>query len=381
VTQSDFGMVTVPQLGVNDRLATVNEWYIEDGAEVGVGQPICALETTKAEFDVESHVAGFIVTLVEPHSSVETGQLIALVGASMPILLEEKARRTPTPIANGRPGIATDVSVGDRQATRSAIAEAQRLGIDIDLISGRGIIRESDVTAFHRSTSEPAPAPDLDLTRNPDLISVVVYGAGAGAVTVKECLDLGSEYEVVCFIDDDPNHAESLSGRPVYGSDRLGEIVDEGVIHVAVAIAAGAVRMRILNAVEAIGARIVTVIHPTALVAPSASIGEGSFIKAGAIVETNTSVGRMCIIDNGAILPHDNELGDACHVAPGASLGSGIKVGGMSIIGIGASVATGVTIGEAVIVTPGSVVTEDLADFAIADGNPAKVIGSRRSGV
>jgi maltose O-acetyltransferase len=55
-----------------------------------------------------------------------------------------------------------------------------------------------------------------------------------------------------------------------------------------------------------------------------------------------------------------------------------MEIGRNSWIGMGSIVLPGVRIGEGCVVGAGSVVTRDLEDFAVAVGNPAKPIRSRR---
>jgi acetyltransferase-like isoleucine patch superfamily enzyme len=55
-----------------------------------------------------------------------------------------------------------------------------------------------------------------------------------------------------------------------------------------------------------------------------------------------------------------------------------MEIGRNAWIGMGSIVLPGVRIGEGCVVGAGSVVTRDLDDFAVAVGNPAKAIRSRR---
>ena len=55
-----------------------------------------------------------------------------------------------------------------------------------------------------------------------------------------------------------------------------------------------------------------------------------------------------------------------------------VTIGRNVWIGMGALVLPGVSIGEGCVIGAGSVVTKDLEDFAVAVGNPARPIKSRR---
>jgi acetyltransferase-like isoleucine patch superfamily enzyme len=55
-----------------------------------------------------------------------------------------------------------------------------------------------------------------------------------------------------------------------------------------------------------------------------------------------------------------------------------VTIGDDCWLGSGTIVTAGVSIGRGVVVGAGSVVTDDLPDWAIAAGSPARVIRSRR---
>lgn len=207
--------------------------------------------------------------------------------------------------------------------------------------------------------------------------NVAIYGAGKGGMSLKELFDLISGYEVVCFIDDDPSK-ESFGGLAVVRSEELEGLKAQGISATACEIADSKFRLDLRDRLQKIEIEYLTVIHPTAFVSPSATIGKGCFIKAGAVVETNTIINDCCIIDNGVVIPHHNHIEEGCHLAPGVSLGSGIVIGQSCIVGIGASIATGVRIGGNVIIGVGTSVVNDVPDNAIVQGVPGKVVGHRR---
>ena len=182
----------------------------------------------------------------------------------------------------------------------------------------------------------------------------------------------------MCFVDDDTSHSATLGELPVLDSTLLGQLVERGVQKLACEIGNGAVRLRIRQQARDLGLELINVIHPAAYVAPSARLGVGKYVKAGAIVETNTVVGDCCIIDNGVVIAHHHSIGDGCHIAPGVAMGSGITVGVLAVVGTGASVATGVHIGKSAIVGPGSGVVKDVPDLAVDEGVPTRVVGKRR---
>ena len=87
-----------------------------------------------------------------------------------------------------------------------------------------------------------------------------------------------------------------------------------------------------------------TIIHRRAWVSPSASIGEGTVLMAGAIVQPRARIGRHCIINTGATVDHDCVLKDYVHIAPGAHLCGNVHVGEGALVGVGVGIEPGVVI-------------------------------------
>ena len=80
------------------------------------------------------------------------------------------------------------------------------------------------------------------------------------------------------------------------------------------------------------------------VISPSARIGDGTIIMAGAVVQANARIGRFCIINTGATVDHDCVLEDFVHIAPGAHLCGGVHVGEGALVGVGVGIEPGVVI-------------------------------------
>ena len=117
-----------------------------------------------------------------------------------------------------------------------------------------------------------------------------------------------------------------------------------------------------------------TVVSVHAMVAQSASLGDGCIIYPGAVIGTNVSVGDYCIIDKGATLSHDVCLDGFCTVCPGAHLAGRVTCRAGVFIGMGACVLPGVMIGAHAIVGAGAVVLKDVPPMVTVAGVPAKIL-------
>ncbi|MBT8485600.1 MAG: carbonic anhydrase, partial [Phycisphaerae bacterium] len=76
-----------------------------------------------------------------------------------------------------------------------------------------------------------------------------------------------------------------------------------------------------------------TVVHPTAVVSPSARLDAGVFVGPLAIVNARATLETGVIVNSGAIVEHDGHLGAYTHVAPGSVLAGSVKVGPACLIG------------------------------------------------
>jgi acetyltransferase EpsM len=123
---------------------------------------------------------------------------------------------------------------------------------------------------------------------------------------------------------------------------------------------------------ERVAMSLVTVVHPKALVSPSARIGAGSIILQGAIVNVGARIGRFCIVNVGAIVSHHCELEDGVQVCDGAVLTGNVKCREGAFIGANATVLPGICLGAKSIVGAGAVVTKGITDIMTVVGNPAR---------
>ena len=200
---------------------------------------------------------------------------------------------------------------------------------------------------------------------------IVAGGGGRHAHVVLEAALLAG-VRVAGVLDLTSGAGTSFAAPVLGGAERL---VDTGFLSAhALTPAAGdaGFRTRIAEAAQACGGQLGTVVHPAAVVSPSAAIGAGSVILAGAIVATRARIGDLCIVNHGASVDHDVTLGRAVNVCPGARLAGGVTCGEGAFIGIGAVVIQDRVIGRRAVVGAGAVVIADVADEATVVGSPAR---------
>jgi sugar O-acyltransferase (sialic acid O-acetyltransferase NeuD family) len=197
-----------------------------------------------------------------------------------------------------------------------------------------------------------------------------ILGAGGHAKVALEAWRSAGQ-DVIALHDDRPD----LLGGHVLGVLIAGTVEEaiatEDALHIA--IGDNGARARVAAQVE--GDRFPIVVHARALVSPSAEIGPGVLVCAGAVVQAE-GIGRHTIVNTQALVEHDVEIGEFSHVAPGVRLGGAVRIGEGAFVGIGAVVLPGIRIGVNAVVGAGAVVIRDVPDSVVVVGNPARRIRS-----
>jgi sugar O-acyltransferase (sialic acid O-acetyltransferase NeuD family) len=183
---------------------------------------------------------------------------------------------------------------------------------------------------------------------------------------------LAAGFEVVRVFDDNPQR---------WGERILGVLIDGPILKARddvqtpaiIAIGDGAVRRRIA---ELLPLNWTCVIHPFSYVDPSAELGEGTVIAAGAVVQPAAVVGRHSVINTSASIDHDCRLGDFVTTGPGVHLAGAVTVGDLALLGVGSCVKPGCCIGPATVIGAGAAVVNHLPGHVLAYGVPARVQGS-----
>jgi len=179
---------------------------------------------------------------------------------------------------------------------------------------------------------------------------------------------LAQGFEVVGFYDDDPKAGVSMLAPHLgsfHESDRLGDTPR------IIAVGDLAARRALIDALPGPFA---TVVHPSAIVSPSAELGAGAFVGPLAVVHARARVGAHAILNTSSVVEHDCALGTNVHVAPTAALGGNVRIGPDTLFGLGAKALPGTRVGARSIVGGGSVVVRAVGDDMVVVGAPAREI-------
>jgi sugar O-acyltransferase (sialic acid O-acetyltransferase NeuD family) len=203
------------------------------------------------------------------------------------------------------------------------------------------------------------------------LMHLAILGASGHGKVVADAAEQAG-WRSITFFDDactqlSENGPWRVQGDTIALIERLSEF--DGVV-----VGIGNNRIRAIKHSELAdgGAKLVSIVHPSAVVSPYAAINCGTVVFANAVVNAFASIGAGVIINTGAIIEHDCMIGDFAHISPNAVLAGGVALGQQVWVGACSSVRELVSVGRASIIGMGAVVTKNVSSDVTVVGNPAR---------
>lgn len=203
---------------------------------------------------------------------------------------------------------------------------------------------------------------------------IIMIGNGGHASVLTEIL-LAQKEMIIGFTA--PTLEENAFGLSYLGSDDVIEDYNPSDIELVLAIGTikpSPLREKIFNTFTRKKYYFKSVIHPSAIIAPSVHFGQGVQIMAGTIIQTNTTVADNSIINTGALIDHDCQIGSHIHIAPGTKISGSVHIEKGTHVGTGATIIQGIHIGSNCLIGAGAVVVNNIANGIKAVGVPAKEV-------
>jgi sugar O-acyltransferase (sialic acid O-acetyltransferase NeuD family) len=123
--------------------------------------------------------------------------------------------------------------------------------------------------------------------------------------------------------------------------------------------------------------RLPIIIHQTAWVSSSATLGAGTIVMAQASVGPLATTGRGALLNTAASLDHESQLGDFASLGPGAHTGGQVVIGARTMVGLNAGILQGISIGIDAVIGGQSLVRTDIPAGTVAFGVPCAPVRTR----
>lgn len=172
--------------------------------------------------------------------------------------------------------------------------------------------------------------------------TLYIIGGASTALEIRETVDMvKNDYDCVVNVIENG------------GSCRYSFVEDDGLIdHLRQSINKSYIigftdqklRAKYRALMEENGALATNVIHPTALISKSATIGNGNYVAAYSIISSEASVGNHNLVNLSVTLGHNTEIGNDNIFNPGARISGCVEIGDRCLFGANAFVYQGVRI-------------------------------------
>lgn len=193
---------------------------------------------------------------------------------------------------------------------------------------------------------------------------LVIIGAGGHGRVVADIARLNG-YEDSIFLDD--------ADVPL-ASGRVSDYVKYTDADFIVAIGSNHIRAKMQRILVGNDCKVVTLIHPNAVIGSDVKVGAGTVVMAGAVVNTGARIGDGVILNTCCSVDHDCVIEDYCHVSVGAHLAGSVTVGKKAFVCAGATVINNVEICDECVIGAGAVVVKNIEKSGTYVGVPAKAL-------
>ena len=202
------------------------------------------------------------------------------------------------------------------------------------------------------------------------MTNIIIIGAGGHGAELNDYVGYSNqikgfdEYKVIGFLDDNPDNYANYS----FSAPLLGGIRDHAVRHdtsYLMGIANLKYRKLFVELFSEKGADFITLVHPTAYVSPSATIGKGVVIGPMANIGPNVVLGDFTLINSRSSMGHDTHLGKFNFISPNVCFSGFTSIGNENLFGINSATIPGIKVGDRNKITAGMILDKNVENDTV----------------
>lgn len=210
-----------------------------------------------------------------------------------------------------------------------------------------------------------------------DLNDIVVIGCGGHSRFVIS-MALDNKFSIKGLLDTkkDFDESETIMGYKVIGSlDLANDLYQKGIKYAVIAVGDNILRENIYQKLIDIGFNTPNIVHSSAYVNDSSSLGEANVIGPNAVIGSKVKIGNNNIINTGAIIEHQSELGNGNHLSLSAVLCGNVSISNNVFIGANSTIIENISISDDVVIGAGTTIIHNIEKKgALMVGNKARLI-------
>lgn len=378
MTSDDIKEIRIPKESIADDSVLLLKWYKKSGSKVNKGEVIANCETSKAVFDIETPIDGYLFYQYKVGDEIPIGNILAIISQQSTFSFD---------LYNLNEKLVTQIQIKETlhkkqqyefkkiRFSKKALELIEENNLNKNLFLGLNMVTKEDVLNYvNQSEEHKNKISGVNIIKYNNQ-KVVILGGGGHA---KMCIDIIKQmktYEIIGIIDRNIKIGTKVMGIPVIAKDRdidFKRLYNDGIRLIVIGIGAvkdHSMRDKVYKKLKNFGFYLPNIIHPKASIEASVIMGEGNQIMANAILGSDVKIQNNCIVNSGAIVSHDSVLENNVHIAPGAILAGGVFVGENSLVGMGSTIYLYVKIGEHVTIYNNCSITKNVPDNRIIKNN------------
>ena len=183
--------------------------------------------------------------------------------------------------------------------------------------------------------------------------------------------DCDRKWRIGGFLDDNPRALEGFDYPAGVAGPISGHRPEADALYVC-AIGQPPIKRRVCEGLRAEGARFLTLVHPSVILGPNVTLGEGVVLCPRVTLTADIAVGAFVCVNCHSSAGHDVTIGDWATISGHCDLTGGASVGEGAFLGSGVRLLPGKSVGAGAVAGAGSVVLRSVPAGRRVFGNLAK---------
>ena len=164
---------------------------------------------------------------------------------------------------------------------------------------------------------------------------LLILGAGGFGQSIAEVAELLGKWESINFVDDRWPKQQQIGCYTIISNIQSLKNLNNHNFEAIIAVGNSQIRKKWQQLLLDLSIPMTTIIHPQAVIAPSAKIGQGVSIMAGCVIGANTIIQEGVILNIGTLLDHDVVVEDFAQLSIGVKVASNHVIPTFSFLEVG----------------------------------------------